>query len=252
MAFSNDGSSWSAWQTYSAFANWSLSGGDGLKTVYVRFKDAAGNISSIFSSTITLDTAAGTEYGFTINNGALFTNQILVTLTVGARARTPQMRVSNDGGFAGSQWEPYNSRKPWTITQYGNYVIPRVVYLQYKDTTGIISSTYQDDIILDTNPPTGSVTIVGSSSIARRASATATLVLSATDDVSGVGAMLISNRSDFTGASWEPYATSRGWTLDSNKTVYVRYRDNAGNVSQTYSASLPGGVWSSFLPLVVK
>jgi hypothetical protein len=247
MSFSNDGSAWSAWQSYAPHASWSLLSGDGIKTIYARFRDVAGNVSSPVSNTIALDTAAGAEYGATINEGALFTNQTAVTLTISARPGTTQMQVSNDGGFADAQWAPYTSRKAWTITQYGNYVIPRVVYVRYKDLDGNVSSNYQDDIILDVTPPTGTVSIIGATGLQAMAS-TVTLNLSATDDVSGVGQMLISNQPDFAGASWEAYATRRAWTLGSNTAVYVRFRDNAGNVSQTYSA----GSWKVFLPLIVK
>jgi len=247
MSFSNDGSVWSEWQTYATSANWSLPSGNGVKTVYARFRDVAGNISSPVSNTIALDTAAGTEYGVTINDGVLFTNQTAVTLTISARPGTTQMQVSNDGGFAGAQWEPYTSRKAWAITQYGSYVIPRVVYVRYKDLDGNVSSNYQDDIILDVTPPTGSVQIISATGLQAKAS-TVTLKLSASDDVSGVGHMLISNQPDFAGASWEAYVTRRAWTLGSDTAVYVRFRDNAGNVSSTYSTSQ----WKVFLPLIVK
>jgi len=250
MSFSNDGSAWSAWQSYTTHASWSLLSGDGIKTVYARFRDVAGNGSSSISNTIVLDTATGAEYGVTINDGALFTNQTAVTLTVSARPGTAQMQVSNDGGFAGAQWEPYASRKAWAVTQYGSYVIPRVVYVRYKDLGGNVSSNYQDDIILDVTPPEGTVSIISAAGLQAMTS-TVTLKLSATDDVSGVGQMLISNQPDFSGAIWESYATSRAWALGSNMVVYVRFRDNAGNVSVTYSASRPSN-WSVFLPLILK
>jgi NAD+ synthase (glutamine-hydrolysing) len=54
------------------------------------------------SDTIELDTSVMAEYGFSINDGALFTNQVTVTLKIGARPYTPLMMVSNDGGFAGA------------------------------------------------------------------------------------------------------------------------------------------------------
>jgi hypothetical protein len=249
-SFSNDGTAWSAWQSYATQASWSLLSGDGIKTVYARFRDVAGNVSSSISNTIVLDTATEAEYGVTINDGALFTNQTAVTLTISARPGTAQMQVSNDGGFAGAHWEPYASRKAWAITQYGSYVIPRVVYVRYKDLGGNVSSNYQDDIILDVTPPVGIVSIIGAAGLQAMAS-TVTLELSATDDVSGVGQMLISNQPDFAGAIWESYATSRAWALGSNMVVYVRFRDNAGNVSVTYSASRPSN-WSVFLPLILK
>jgi hypothetical protein len=248
MSFSNDGTAWSAWQSYSTKASWALTSGDGSKTVYGKFTDPAGNVSSVVSDTIDLDTTVVTDYGVTINDGALFTNQVTVTLKIGALPGTPRMMVSNDGGFAGAQWEPYASRRAWAITQYGSYVIPRTVYVRYGDVGGSVLNTSQDDIILDVTAPTGSVSIVGPTGKRARAS-TVTLALSATDDVSGVGSMMLSNRADFAGASWQAYATSATWTLDVNNTVYVRFRDNAGNVSQTYSAR---GQSNLFLPLVVR
>jgi hypothetical protein len=241
MCFSNDGSAWSTWQAYATSTAWAISTGDGDKAVYARFKDAAGNVSSVVSGTITLDTSAGSQYGVSVNDGALFTNQVTITLKNGALPGTARMMVSNDGGFAGAQWEPYASRRAWTITQYGSYVIPRTVYVRYGDAGGNVLNTSQDDIILDVTAPTGSLSIAGAASAARSniLATSVTLNLGAQDDVSGVGGMMLSNQPDLAGGAWETYATRRAWTLDDNRTVYVRFRDNAGNASETYSASLP-------------
>jgi hypothetical protein len=63
------------------------------------------------------------------------------------------------------------------------------------------------------------------------------LTLSATDPPPGsnVGQMRFRNENTETWSVWEPYQTSRQWQLsDGNgtKTVFVEYKDNAGNVSQ--------------------
>jgi len=53
--------------------------------------------------------------------------------------------------------------------------------------------------------------------------------------------MIISNNSNFSGASWEPYTTSKVWDLsagNSTKTVYVKFRDYAHFESDTVSASI--------------
>jgi hypothetical protein len=92
----------------------------------------------------------------------------------------------------------------------------------------------------DTTPPTGTVLVAGGD--ATTTDLVVDLDLSATDAGSGMGAgaqMRFSND----GSTWtspEPYATSRpGWSLSGNggssaagtKTVYVRFRDVAGNWS---------------------
>lgn len=56
MRFSNDGTTWSAWQPYATSASWTLSSGDGVKRVYAQYIDAGGNLSAVVSDTIKLDT----------------------------------------------------------------------------------------------------------------------------------------------------------------------------------------------------
>ena len=58
MRFSNDGSNWSEAEPYSTTKAWTLTTGDGNKTVYAKFKDNAGNWSAPVSASITLDTTA--------------------------------------------------------------------------------------------------------------------------------------------------------------------------------------------------
>jgi uncharacterized lipoprotein NlpE involved in copper resistance len=54
MKFSNDNATWSAAETYGTTKAWTLSSGDGSKTVYVMYKDNKGNWSTSYSDTITL------------------------------------------------------------------------------------------------------------------------------------------------------------------------------------------------------
>ncbi|MBI4331240.1 MAG: PKD domain-containing protein [Chloroflexi bacterium] len=56
MRFSNDGSNWSGWEPYATTRSWSVSAGDGVKTVYAQFKDVAGNVSGVVSRSLILDT----------------------------------------------------------------------------------------------------------------------------------------------------------------------------------------------------
>ena len=53
MRFKNGGpEAWSAWRPYAASASWRLTSGAGKKTVYVQYKDAAGNVSASTSDSI--------------------------------------------------------------------------------------------------------------------------------------------------------------------------------------------------------
>ncbi len=210
------------------------------------------------------------DYSITVNQGALFTNSTAVTLTLTAPPGTTQMIVSNDGGFGDDEWEVFTNTRPFTITAYGNYVIPRTVYTKFLN-NGQPSGLYQDDIILDPNPPTGTVQItntlpslipmVGYLSSERPATLAATntvhlpliyrnylpghrlvgLSLSASDDVSGVTGALIGTDPAFTGSEWQPYVHHKNWYVSATGfvTIYVKYRDRAGNESQVCSATIP-------------
>lgn len=55
MQFSNDGTTWSSWESFAASKALTLPAGDGMKTVYARFKDEADNISALYNDGIVLD-----------------------------------------------------------------------------------------------------------------------------------------------------------------------------------------------------
>ena len=59
--------------------------------------------------------------------------------------------------------------------------------------------------------------------------------------VSGVTEMMLSNNGAFAGGTWEPYASTKTWTIAPRQrraTVYVKYRDAAGNVSEVAHDSI--------------
>ena len=56
LQVSNDGTTFSTPEAYVITKAWTLTSGDGTKTVWVKFKDAAGNWSAAVSDTIVLDT----------------------------------------------------------------------------------------------------------------------------------------------------------------------------------------------------
>jgi hypothetical protein len=102
----------------------------------------------------------------------------------------------------------------------------------------------------DNTAPTGSVLI--NNNDPTTTTPNVALTLEANDAVTGVGQMKISNDSDFSDDEWEPYKTTKSWTLSGSgsgeRTVYVKYRDRAmpGNeVTKTdtiyYEYTAPSG-----------
>ena len=152
MQFSNDGTNYSAAEAYAASKGYTLPGGDGLKTVYVKFRDAVGNLSSAVSDTITLDTAPPTGT-ISINGGATYATSSPVTLTLSS-ADAAQMQFKNEAG-AWSGWEAYAATKSWPLSTGDG---AKTVYAQFKDAAGNVSTgTISDGIILDTTAPTISI-----------------------------------------------------------------------------------------------
>lgn len=199
-------------------------------------------------------------YSLSINNGALFTRSPLVNLNL-CGPDPEEMMLSNDGGFGGATWQPYTTAISWTLTTYGDTVLPRFVYGRYKDTVGSIYGNFVDDIIYDPNAPTGmaafdpsdlqDITLqqdatarfmaLGRPRTLRTLNTTETeLYLSASDDSSGLSAIQISRSSDFSDATWQPFTAivPVTFTGDGTHTVYVRTRDEAGNVSADFSDSV--------------
>lgn len=242
MEVSNDsGFAGASWEAYNTSKAWSLSSGAGTKTVYIRFKDSAGNVSTGYSDTITLNDTTAPTGSISVNAGASTTNTSSVTLTLSATddidsSGSLQMMISNDSGFSDGVWEAYATSKAWTLSSGTG---SRTVYVKFKDSTGNASGSYNDAItVSDDTAPTGSISINGGAATTNNLSST--LTLSASDDFDSAGSlqMMVSNDSGFSGASWEAYATSKAWTLSSgtgSKTVYVKYKDSSGNTSGSYN-----------------
>jgi hypothetical protein len=90
--------------------------------------------------------------------------------------------------------------------------------------------------VTDTTPPTNT-SISINSGVASTTSSAITLTLGAT----GANQMMISNNSDFSGAEWETYTTSKNWNLiagEGEKTVYAKFKDSYNNISTAVQDSI--------------
>ena len=238
VRYSNHGT-WDTepWENPSVAKTWNLTSGDGTKTVYYQVKDNVGLVSPTYSDSITLDTVSPTG-SVSIADDATYTTTTTVTLTLSASDATSsvvQMCLSNDATFDTEPWEAYAISKSWTLSSVDG---TKTVYVQFKDSAGLISSTYSDTIILDTTTPNGSITIAAGAAYTN--STSVTLTLSASDDTSGVANMRFSS-DNIAWTPWESYSTSKAWILatgEGTKTVYVRFKDNAGLTSPIYEDTI--------------
>jgi cytochrome c peroxidase len=231
MQFSKDGAYFFPLETYSASRTATLLPGDGLKTIYVRFRDSSGNISPIYADSITLDTTPPTGT-MSINGGTAFTASTAVTLALTAfDANTvTQMQFSKDGVnyFA---FEPFTASRGVTLPPGDG---PKIISVRFKDGAGNVSAPISASITLDTTLPTGTIAFTTTDPTA---SATGTLALTASDANSVTQMQFSKNGSPF--FALEPFAASRTVSLAPGpNTLTVRFRDTAGNLSAPVSATI--------------
>lgn len=114
------------------------------------------------------------------------------------------------------------------------------VSFDVADNTRNVTAALVWSFTIDTQPPSGSV--VANNGDASTTSTAIKLTLTSEDATTSVKEMMISNQSDFGGGRWEPFITLKdSWTLvpmSGERTVYVKFKDEAGNESAAYSDSI--------------
>jgi hypothetical protein len=231
VRYSNDGSSWTAWEDPSDTRDWILTSGDGIKTVYYEIRDNAGLITQT-TDIIELDTSGPTG-SIIINDNDAWTSATNVILTLTYDDDTSgvdQVRYSNDG-ISWTSWEDPSDTRDWILASGEG---TKTVYYEVKNNAGL---TYQttDSIGLDTIDPIGSI-IINDDNVWTNITSI-TLTLTSNDATSGIDQVRYSN-DGISWTTWETPSVNKLWTLSTgdgiSKTVYYEIRDNAG---LTYQAT---------------
>jgi len=205
----------------------------------------ATDANGFFNASVLVPATTAGQHTLTINDGA---SNFCVNLT-----RVPAVTNNYDGSWHTSDliinltpdsnvnetFYSINNGPICNVTANGQPVITTEgsnntleywsTWYSYETGTMELPHVTLTGIQVDKTPPTGSITT--SNNIVN--SATVTLSLYATDNVSGVAQMRFSN-DNTTWSNWESYSTSKTWTLqdgDGQKTVTVQYMDNAGLIS---------------------
>ena len=230
MQFSKDGVNYFPFEPFKNSKVATLPSGDGVKTIWVKYRDSLGNVSGPASASITLDATVPVG-SIAINGGALVTNNRRATVSLTASPDVSQMQFSWDG-VTYYPWEPFTSTRIVTLPAGDGQ---KTLWVRFRDAAGNVSAPLSDNIGLDTTKPTG--TIAFNPPVATTTAASATLALSAGDPV-GVTQMQFS-RDGLNYYPLEPFATSRTVALvPGSNTLTVRFKDAAGNLSDPISASI--------------
>ncbi|NSW83618.1 MAG: hypothetical protein HPY90_10175 [Syntrophothermus sp.] len=250
MRFSNDGSNWSSWEIYNGVKNWTLTSGDGWKTVYCQLKDAQSNYTTI-SAQIALVTSASAPSGsaapsnppptVTFNGLSNVYSTKLQQVTISSTGLSNVRKASFS--FDGINWSPPEDVSGGTYNK--DVTLPsgdglKGVYIKFQNAYGVWSQPIVKTFLVDTTPPEIKV------STRNRATATTTssitLNILVKDNFSQVTtdttAPRIYYRYSINGGSWSSYApltspsiTVSGLDFGPND-IGIQVKDAAGNESE--------------------
>lgn len=215
------------WTPFCATWEWTLSSGDGLKTVYAQFRDANGWLSEVAGDSIVLDTVPPMG-SLLINGGNAYarSTSIDVSLTAIDAMGVVEMLVWNDEDVGGASWRPFTTVLGWDLSPGSG---TKRVSAILRDRAGHNSAIVSDTIVLDLEPPMVDLSIDGGAPFTN--GTLLEVILNATD-ANGLADMQLSEDPSFAGAEWVPFRAANDWqssAVEGARTVHARVRDPAGN-----------------------
>jgi len=216
--------------------------------------DRAGNNSNSGSSLAAMADNVAPTLTYTYPTALSYKNSLGLTfswneteLGSGINTRTVQFEAiaANNGACP---WNPTPILQAVYAYSAGTATLPSTfsgfcyrLYANLVDKAGNSSGTVvSNTVILDTVAPTGSLNINSGAPYTNTTSVT--LNPTASDSISGLPALAaVYSNNNTAWSDLQSASSNYGWTLttgDGTRVVYVRYRDNAGNVSGSYSHTI--------------
>ena len=189
---------------------------------------------------VTLSGSANDVWIFIVAQNLDISSDTEVILSGGAKANNifwvvaGQTTIDTDATFNGNILDQTAIVLNTGATLNGRALAQSAVTLDASSVTKPSGSSSNSDSSSNSN--SNSTTVSGNinAGASVTSSPSVTLALSARNATQ----MMISNDSDFAGASWEAYATSKPWVLtsgDGAKIVYAKFRDGSSNLSSVVS-----------------
>ncbi|MCX7047563.1 MAG: glycoside hydrolase family 5 protein [Candidatus Sumerlaeota bacterium] len=216
-----------SWLPYSAAPVFTLSTGNGIKTVYFKTRNVLGESNTMIGSITLAAPAPPIVSSFAINNGADSTANRAVVLNNSCAGAPTQYMASESASFSGASWQTYSAAPSFTLST-GNGL--KTVYFKTRNSGGE-SNTISDSITLMV-PIAPTITYFAiNNGAASTTNRTVTLNSVCSTDLAAPAEYMASESSKFTGAAWKPYNAAASFTLSSGngtKTVYFKVRNTAG------------------------
>jgi hypothetical protein len=261
LQLAREDGNWGPWQPFSALVSYTLSNGYGIKGVYVRVRDMAGNESNAVYRTVSFVEPIGDdeEPPPPVADAA---DPVLAAIAVPALTATRTVRVgidatddtgvravrlaNEDGNWAA--WQPFAAVVDWQLSAGEG---AKVVYVQVRDGAGRESGTLtaRTRVAADAPPPPPPggggggqpdtvAPLLESLTLPAETTTQALDAVTAATDAVGVAQVRFANE-DGNWTAWQAWKQSVRWTLTAGfggKLVYAQVRDAVGNESAVVTA----------------
>gem|GEM_PF-998835 len=205
---------------------------EGVQSLFIQGRSPEGATTGIFKASVRIDTFPEAAIGVKLNDGAAISTQRSVTAGLKYPDGTQTMQVAFSSNFDNANWEPAAVSKVMSLAGEGT----NTVCARFKNRDGDVSEATCDQIEVDLFPESeGALQINNGDSVALLSTVMLTLSLPA-----NAVEMIISDRSDFSGASWQAVATSKSFSFlgEGSFTVYAKFREASGVLSHVVSDSI--------------
>jgi hypothetical protein len=198
MASENSKFLGAAWQTYATAPDFTLSPGNGMKTVYFKAKCGLLESKAVPASISLVEPPVVTS--FSLNSGAVATASASVSLNNVCTDAPTHYQASESSDFAGAAWVKYSKTPKFTLS-FGTGT--KTVYLRVKNAGGT-SATSSDTILLLQEAAVTSFAICDGEAITSSPTVTLNNLC-----LGSPTHYMASESADFRNASWQSYATAR-------------------------------------------
>ncbi|MEO6867312.1 MAG: hypothetical protein ABI200_04755 [Gaiellales bacterium] len=264
MQLAREDGNWGPWQPFSTPVTYRLSNGLGIKGVFVRVRDMAGNESnSVYRTIGFIEQPAGDGGGPVpgVPGAPDGADPILSALTIPAMSATQTIDVTvvatDDVGVTGiryanedgnwGEWQAYAATKPWLLSPREGM---KVVFAQVRDAAGresvVMSARTRYQLDAPVAPPGGgdqgvpdtvAPVLSGFTVPAETTTRKVTTKLVATDNV-GLAQVRFANE-DGNWTAWQAWSAAPAWTVSDGfgaKAIFAQVRDATGNESLVLTA----------------
>ncbi|MBF0104807.1 MAG: hypothetical protein HQM16_05725 [Deltaproteobacteria bacterium] len=191
--------------------------------------------------------STGVDGFLTINNGATVSNSRTVTLNLYYSQDATLMKISEDENFKNVSWEAATPSKTYVFDSEGT----KTMHVKFADGNGLETSPLTATVTIDLfGASEGSFTLAPDTLVPSTSTmGDVALSLNIPDNASYFMADVDSNFSNASGWMDLPAEGVYTYSLPNNynscglKTIYVKYKDSDGYVSETYSAALKVDCW---------